>query len=231
MSGMASRLNRCAPWLAAAALAAMASLSGCAGWQSWPPRDSEPAMLTPNSAVALDVMEASLRWALDKRPPKEHQGPVALNLPVGLTEGAYQGVARDVGRGSVPLSTKTAHLPIYHIVAFRVRMDDAQVELLRPALPASTYTDELRTDPEAYEGYILNLKGGFGGWKVDLYRERSPGVLPVPELNFIDVPRVVPPLDEEPAENSESPGGAETAPAEDDPAQAARRARETATGG
>jgi hypothetical protein len=185
-------------------------------------------MVTPNSAVALDVMEASLRWALDKRPPKEHQGPVALNLPVGLTELAYQGVARDVGRGSVPLSTKTADLPTYHIVSFRVRVDEAQVELLRPALPAASYTDELRTDPLAYEGYILTLKGRVGGWQVEWYRERSPGVMSVPELNFIDVPRIVPPLEEESAEGEGEEGGAGSG---EDPAEAARRARETATGG
>lgn len=219
------------PWLLAAAVAATLPLGGCAGWQSWPAREDEPAGLTPNSAVALDVMEASLRWAIDRRPPKDHDGPVALNLPVGLTEVAYRGVARDVGRGSVPLSTQNQHLPIYHIAAFRVRMNDAQVELLRPALPAEAYTDELRTDPLAYEGYILTLSGGLGGWTVDLYRERSPGVIPVPELNFIDVPRVPPqPPAEEPEDQPQEPqpaGEGESA----DAAEAARKAREAATGG
>jgi aspartate carbamoyltransferase catalytic subunit len=189
-------------WVLAAAVAAGVPLGGCAGWQSWPPREDEPARLSPNSAVALDVMEASLRWAIDRRPPKDHQGPVALNLPVGLTEGAYRGVARDVGRGSVPLSTRTQDLPIYHISSFRVRMSEAQVELLRPALPAEAYTEELRTDPLAYEGYILTLKGGLGGWRVELFRERSPGVIPVPELNFIDVPRTPAPA-EDPVEEGE----------------------------
>lgn len=232
MSSLAgNKMRGSARWVCAAAVAAVfgGALGGCAGWQSWPARGNEPT-LSPNSAAALDVMEASLRWAMDRRPPKDHDGPVALNLPVGLTELAYQGVARDVGHGTVPLSTQTADLPIYHIAAFRLRLDEAQVELLRPALPADAYTPELRRDPEAYEGYILTLKGQFGGWTVEWFRERSPGVIGVPEFNFIDVPRE--PAPEEPGEAADP--GAETGEGSDEAAEAeeaARRARETATGG
>lgn len=230
MSGLTKKvMKRSARWACAAAVATvLGGAFGCAGWQSWPPRGNEPT-LSPNSAAALDVMEASLRWAMERRPPKDYNGPVALNLPVGLTELAYQGVARDVGHGAVPLSTKSADLPIYHIAAFRLRLDEAQVELLRPALPADAYTDELRRDPEAYEGYILTLKGQIGGWKVEWFRERSPGVIGVPEFNFIDVPREPAPAPEETGEAIESGvGSAEDA---DAAAEAARRARETATGG
>lgn len=229
MSGLAKNvMRRRALWACAATAATVVVLGGCAGWQSWPARGNEPT-LSPNSAAALDVMEASLRWAMERRPPKEHDGPVALNLPVGLTELAYQGVARDVGYGTVPLSTKTADLPIYHIAAFRLRLDQAQVELLRPALPADAYTDELRRDPEAYEGYILTLKGQIGGWKVEWFRERSPGVIGVPEFNFIDVPREPALTGEEADEPTD--GADETGQDAEDAAEAARRARETATGG
>src|SRR5690606_11132568 len=108
---------------------------------------------------------------------------------------------------------------------------DAQVELLRPALPAEAYTDELRIDPLAYDGYILTLKGGLGGWTVDLYRERSPGVIPVPELNFIDVPRVPPePPAVEPEDQPQEPQPAAEGESAD-VAQAAQKAREAAIGG
>ncbi len=215
---------------AGGALGAM-GLAGCAGWQSWPPNEGEAALSSPNSAVALDVMEASLRWALEKRPPKGHDGPVALNLPTGVTELAYQGVARDVGHGSVPLSTRTAHLPIYHLVSYRLRVDEAHVELLRPALPADTYTDEMRIDPLAYEGYMLTLKGTLTGWKVEWYQERTAGVIGVPQLNFIDVPDIELPEPEAPEPEAEPVTDETPHDSPPDSGEAARRARETATGG
>ncbi|MFG0284038.1 MAG: hypothetical protein ACF8R7_06410 [Phycisphaerales bacterium JB039] len=216
-------MNRRARWTGAAACCGLLGLlAGCAGWQTWPPVKGEPALASPNSSAALDVMEASLRWTLEKRPPLEYQGPIALNLPTGLSEQAYQGVARDVGMGAVPLSTKTSDLPIYHIVSFRIRMNEAEVELLRPALPAADYTDAMRVDPRAYEGYLLTLSGGLTGWTVKWYRQRSPGVVGMPELNFIDVPdAVIPEPEPEPAPETDSPP----------PADAAQQAQDTATGG
>lgn len=224
-------MNRRARWISAAAACGLIPLAaGCAGWQTWPPNEGEPTFSSPNTSVALDVMEASLRWALSKRPPLDYEGPVALNLPEGLSELAYQGVARDVGMGSVPLSTKTADLPIYHVVSFRIRVNEAEVQLLRPALPAGDYTDEMRLDARAYEGYLLTLKSGVTGWRVEWYRQRTPGVIGVPELNFIDVPDVViPPPGPEGEDDQMAP---EPAPAETPTdADAAQQAQETATGG
>jgi hypothetical protein len=84
----------------------------------------------------------------------------------------------------------------------------------------------MRIDPLAYEGYILTMKGTLTGWVVEWYRERSPGVIPMPTygLNYMDVPDIKPPPE------AEGPP-AEGAPETPDPDAAAQKARDAATGG
>lgn len=172
---------------AAGLLLGQAALSGgCRGYTNYPPIEgTQWDREDPNVPTTIAVMTAALNYAVNRFPPEgQARGDgarFAINLPPGVRRGRYEQVARDVGRGAVPLTPESASLPIYHIAGVRTRDSFAYVDVLRPV-------DEVDPTPsgeQVYQCVEVELRGGFEPWHAVGGRLRNPGLIPTPPLYFM----------------------------------------------
>lgn len=183
IAGMLTGLTACLP-----------ALSGCAGWNTWPPTD--PVVKAPNrdDAAIGQTMTLALARVIADYPPRGSEGQsVAVNLPAPLVgQAVYRRVARDieaepgVNRLVKPLDEAGLSLPIYHVAGVRIRSGKAEIDVLRPVFgPGQVDRAELTND-QAYEGYTVRLSGGFRPWHITWVERFTPGIIPTPALNLID---------------------------------------------
>jgi hypothetical protein len=174
--------------VAVAGLALAAAVAGCVSYASYPPVEKDVALNDPNIPAMEEVMMAGLRWVGDKHTdplaaaPAEGATPAryAVNLPKGVKPKTYRRVATSLGAGAQPLTPETSHLPIYHVDSIRVRGDQANVWIYRPAPDMGLTPQGL----PVYQEVKLWLRGGLGPWRVVNAIERTPGAGEVPELNY-----------------------------------------------
>jgi hypothetical protein len=181
MTTRTKRIPNPVTFIALITLSAIAGLSGCVGYTSWPPVPGT-AMADPNSPRSTEVMAAALAWIIER----DREGsiePVAINLPSTMKPKFYRFVAAHAGENVEPLSQSNRSLPIYHVAEFHIRGSDAEAIILRPAT-------ELGTGPDGegvYQGYRVELKGGFQPWHVTWWsKPYSVGAIETPPLTYID---------------------------------------------
>jgi hypothetical protein len=182
--------------------AAVAGISGCVGYNVYPPQPGVTAGFTnPNSDPFPPIMTEALRWAITRYPavtPAEWSPPLgvppegsrfAVNLPVGVNRLVYQRVAERVGFGAVPMEPGNEHLPTYHISRVWVSGDEAKVDIVRP-VPGMPPTADGRP---VTQGITVRLRGGLQPWRVTSHRPWEINALPTPPLNYMPEPGVEPP--------------------------------------
>jgi hypothetical protein len=164
---------------------ALAMLGGCVSWASYPAEPGEVAVKNPNSPAVEELMMAALKWTVNKFPPNDAAGAhtgggrIALNLPVGVKPKVYRRIAEAAGGGAEPLTPENKNLPIYHVKEFRIRGDEAQVNIVFPAASLGASP----TGGPVYQELKIGLTGGLSLWRVISFREWGPGAQP-PDLNF-----------------------------------------------
>ena len=169
-----------------ASCAALAGLSGCVGYTSWPPVPGTAAA-NPNTPQSTEMMAAALAWIIerDREGGDGASDPVAINLPSTMKPKYYRYVAEHAGENIEPLSQANSSLPIYHIAEFHIRADGAEAIILRPAT-------ELGAGPDGepvYQAYRVKLSGGFQPWHVTWWsKPYSVGAIETPPLTYIDAP-------------------------------------------
>lgn len=164
--------------------AIVTALGACAGYDSWPPVKGDTARNDPNISPMDLVQICGLRWMVDNQPPANYQGPVAINLPTPVLPDQYKRIVKEIGRSTVPLTPETESLPIYHVEAIRVRVDEAEIDLLKP-LPEMGLTPDGKP---VYQRWTLNMRGGVSGWRVTRWRDWSRGLAETPEKHYFVEP-------------------------------------------
>ncbi len=178
------------PVFAIASCAALAGLSGCVGYTSWPPVPGTAAA-NPNTPQSTEMMAAALAWIIERDREGGEEGaasePVAINLPGTMKPKYYRFVAEHAGQNIEPLSQANASLPIYHIAEFHIRANGAEAIILRPAT-------ELGAGPDGepvYQAHRVKLSGGFQPWHVTWWsKPYSVGAVETPPLTYIDAPMI-----------------------------------------
>ncbi|MEX2218055.1 MAG: hypothetical protein WD749_04780 [Phycisphaerales bacterium] len=176
--------------LALAAGVVATGLGGCASYGTYPPAPQSVALNDPNTLSMQQVMAAGLSWVASKYPPggrdpaaiamgEELPEAFAVNLPPTTSYRTYERVVASIGRGALPLSEETSHLPTYHVGYVRVRGDEAQVHIIRPVETLSGAGGA--PIPQEIK---LQLRGGLGPWRVIGSREWQVGSADVPALNY-----------------------------------------------
>lgn len=166
--------------------------AGCVSYASYPPVPKNTAINDPNAPAMEEVMMVGLRWVAAKYPPGGQPAvvngeiqpapPVAVNLPKGVKPKVYERVAKAMGPSAKPLDAETSHWPIYHVDSLRIRGDQANIWIFRPA-------PELGMTPAGtpvYQEVKLWLRGGLQPWHVISVIERTPGESEIPEPNFYE---------------------------------------------
>jgi len=206
----------------ATACLGLATLSGCAGWDTWPPIEAGDRVPTRDEAAVNQTMTVALARVIADYPPRGGANQmVAINLPGPLVSDAvYRRVAREVeaevsgNRLVKPLDEASMDLPIYHVAGVRIRTGRAEIDVLRPVFGAGELDRSELNNDQAYEGYTVRLSGGFRPWHVTWVERFTPGIIPTPAINPIDqipdapeMPDADPTddLTEEPAAPSEDP--------------------------
>lgn len=180
--------------LATTLITLAAALSGCVGYNVYPPEAGERGFSNPNNDPFPPVMTAALQWATVRYPPNTHTefsvaapaGPeqdFALNLPAGVTPLLAQRIATLVGNGAKPLHPGNEALPVYHIARVWISGDEAKVDVVRPirGLPMSAAANF----KDASQGITVRLRGGMQPWHVTSHRVWSINSMTVPALNFV----------------------------------------------
>lgn len=182
--------------------------AGCVSYANYPPVPKDTAYNDPNTPAMEEVMMAGLRWIAGKHITDPTAAPAAagaeepakyaVNLPKGVKPAVYRRVARALGPGGRPLTPETSHLPIYHVDSIRIRGDQANIWIYRPA-------PELGLTPQGlpvYQEVKLWLRGGLQPWRVINAIERTPGAGEVPELNYYEPEK---PVEVVPSRGAEQP--------------------------
>jgi hypothetical protein len=211
-----------------AAVCGLAALAGCVSYASYPPVAKNTAINDPNSPAMEEVMMAGLRWVASKYPPvpvsptgeqPDRPADVAVNLPPGVKPNVYRRVAAAVPGGQ-PLIPENANLPTYHVASIRVRGDEANVWIFRPAMDLGPSP----TGGPVYQEVKLWLRGGLQPWHVVSSLEQTPGTGEVPELSYYreeepPVRHAAGPMDStyKPAPKAVATGQEQTPPAGDAP--------------
>lgn len=172
------------PLLALAIVSAGLCLSGCVGYDSYPPVAGDTARNNPNSPPLDEIMIAGMQWLITRYPPVGHEGNVAINLPRGVRPEHYVRIVQTIGGRAVPLCESNANLPVYHVKSIRVRAGTAQIDVLRPALEAGPTP----AGTPVSQGFTLDLRGGWEEWRVTRWREWSVGTIEAPPLNPVPEP-------------------------------------------
>jgi len=174
---------------AMAAAIGAAGLAGCVSYASYPPVEKDVALNDPNVPAMEEVMMAGLQWVGSKHPPEAltpagQAEPVryVVNLPKGVKPSVYRRVAASFGPGAAPVTPENSHLPIYHVDSIRIRGDQANIWILRPAPDVGLTPQGL----PVYQEVKLWLRGGLQPWRVVNAIERTPGAGEVPALNYYE---------------------------------------------
>lgn len=178
----------------AAILAALTTLAGCAGWETWPPEAPGQAPPNRDSQAITRSMELALARVIAQAPPRGHDAqPVAFNVPDPLVSPrVYRAMADTiadepgVNRDVLPLGDDTLDLPIYHVAQVRLRALDAEVDVLRPVFGQGELDRAELANPDAYQGFTVRLRGGVKPWRVTWVTRWSPGIITTPPLNILD---------------------------------------------
>jgi hypothetical protein len=173
-----------ARFTAAAALTATlaAALAGCVSYANYPPVPKNVAINDPNTPAMEEVMIAGMQWVTAKYPAGPEGTPFAVNLPPGTKPVVYQRIVAAAGKDAQPLTADTASLPTYHVVAMRVRGDQANIWIDRPV----TAFGNTPQGDGVYQEVKLWLQGGLSPWHVVNVLERTPGTAEIPEPNFYE---------------------------------------------
>lgn len=176
------------------ALAAGAMLlSGCVGYNVYPPMEGERGFTNVNSDPFPPLMTESLRWVVLRYPPNEHAEwnqpaagnvgvtPFAINLPRGVNRQINERIVTNVGLGAQPMIPGNESLPIYHVARVWVKGDEAKVDIVRP-VPNVAF--DAQGNPVT-QGMTLNLRGGMQYWRVTSHRLWSYGSMQAPALNYM----------------------------------------------
>lgn len=175
-----------AAWMAA--VCSVAALAGCVSYASYPPVPRNTAINDPNSPAMEEVMMAGLRWVASRYPAgpvsptgeqPERPADIAVNLPPGVKPNVYRRVAAAVPGGQ-PLIPENANLPTYHVASIRVRGDEANIWIFRPALDLGPSP----TGGPVYQEVKLWLRGGLQPWHVVSSLEQTPGTGEMPALTY-----------------------------------------------
>ncbi|MBL9032204.1 MAG: hypothetical protein JNM80_10930 [Phycisphaerae bacterium] len=176
-------------------LASLAAIAGCVSWANFPPVPGDTAFHSPSLPAMEDVMVEGLRWTITRYPPNgqaldftpgpAEQPRLAINLPTGVKAAFYDYASKDIGgprRLVTPLASTTSDLPIYHVRSLRIRGDEAQINIIRPA----TELGLAPTGQPVYQEVTLTLRGGVGPWRVVSATPWSPGSEDIPAPNYYD---------------------------------------------
>lgn len=212
----------CSLWVGSAMLVAAAALSaglsGCVGYNVYPPEAGDRGFTNPNDDPFPPVMAAALQWAAVRYPPNTGTefsvaapaGPeqaFTLNLPSGLSPLLAERIAKNVGYGAEPLYPGNEKLPVYHVARVWVSGDEAKVDVVRPirGLPMSAAAGM----KDATQGITIRLRGGVQQWRVTSHRVWSINAMAVPALNFVTGypagARTIEPAAKAPAEETPAP--------------------------
>lgn len=169
------------------------SLSGCVGYNVYPPMEGEKGFTNVNSDPFPPVITQSLKWVVLRYPPSadaEMRQPAAgnvgvenyaVNLPRGLSPLIATSIVKQLGAGAQPMVPGNEHLPTYHISRIQVTGDDAKVDIVRPVVGLA-FSDEGKA---ATQGVTVRLRGGLKQWTVTSHRLWSFNSLQPPALNYI----------------------------------------------
>ena len=178
----------------AVSAAALAAVSGCVGYNVYPPQPGVTAGFTnPNSDPFPPIMTEALRWVITRNPAvasAEWSPPLgvppegskfAVNLPVGVNRLVYLRVADRIGYGAVPLVPGNENLPTYHISRIWISGDEAKVDVVRPVLGLPPGAN----GRPVTQGTTVRLRGGMEPWHVTSHRDWAINTLPTPALNYV----------------------------------------------
>lgn len=154
-------------------------LSGCVGYNTWPPQEGVRGVSAPNMRPNDQVMLASLQYVVERYPPDSER--YAVNMPRGVSPSLYRWVVDRVGEGAEPLTPENEFLPIYHVKQIKVRGREAEVLILRPVTEAGVGPD----GDLAYQPITVTLQGRLAsGWRIVNRREWIVGLEETPELYY-----------------------------------------------
>lgn len=168
-------------------------MSGCVGYNVYPPMEGEKGFTNVNSDPFPPVITEALKWTILRYPPNAHAewnqpatGNVgvtayAVNLPVGMNRAIAERIVKNVGQGAEPMLPGNEKLPIYHVSRIQVNGDDAKVDLVRPVVDMA-YTGQGKP---VTQGLTLRLRGGLAQWHVTSHREWAFNALQPPALNYL----------------------------------------------
>lgn len=164
------------------AIAAAAALPGCVGYDSWPPVQQDTLRNDPDAPPMDEIIMAGVGWMIDNRPPKDYHGPVAVNIPTGVSPRHYRRIVSKSHERATPLTRETAALPTYHVKAVRVRGTKAEITVVGPAADMPPGAD----GTPVTQGYTLYVEGGWRPWRVVRWRAWSIGIMEPPSPNYLD---------------------------------------------
>lgn len=180
----------------------VAALSGCVGYNVYPPEQGGAGFTDPSSPPMYQIMTQALRWAVKKYPPGGQMPPSSSDVPISPSEAeaianaaaaggepaqvaialfssmrpdVYRYAVDQVGMGAVPLTPETEHLPTYIVSRVWVLGDEAKVDLFKPVLSLGAPGGQ-----QVYQPITVNLRGGLKFWKVTSYRVWSIGTFAPP---------------------------------------------------
>lgn len=162
--------------LAGIGVVCVALLTGCVGYNTWPPQEGVAGVSDPNVRPNDQVILASLRYVVERYPADSDR--YAINMPRGMNENLYRWVVDRVGEGAEPLTEDNEWLPTYHVKQIKVRGREAEVMILRPVTEAGVGPD----GDLAYQPITVSLRGRLAsGWRIVNRREWIVGLEEVPE--------------------------------------------------
>jgi hypothetical protein len=167
-------------WALAAAGLSVATISGCVSYASYPPAPKNTAINDPNTPAMEELMEAGLKWVVNRYPPGAEGTAFAVNIPKGVKPVVYRHVA--AAAGGQPLTAENSAGPVYHVTSIRVRGDQGNVWIARPVV-------SLGSTPQGkpvYQEVKLWFQGGLSPWHVVNALDGTPGGIEAPELNFYE---------------------------------------------
>ncbi len=179
--------------LAALLLAGTGMLSGCVGYNVYPPMEGERGFTNVYSNPFPQVITESLKWVVVRYPPNSQAEwsqpaagnvgvtPFAVNLPVGLNRVLAERMVKDIGQGAEPMIPGNEKLPTYHISRVWVSGDDAKVDIIRPVVDVA-YTGQGKPVTQAL---TVRLRGGLAQWHVTSHREWAFNALQPPAINYL----------------------------------------------
>lgn len=180
------------------------AMSGCVGWNVYPPEVGTSGFTNPNSPPMYQMMTEALKWAVRKYPPGGQTLPTASDVPIppseadaaarvrradgeaarvavslfaGMQRDIYEYAVSEIGQGAVPLTPETEHLPRYMVSRVAIRGDEAKVDVFKPVIGVGSET--------LYQPITVTLRGGMKYWRVTAYRVWSIGTFAPPAPEYL----------------------------------------------